>query len=82
MGILDDIWYASWETIKSQALDIIDTLFLSPVKRNIVAKVIDPKQFVKAQRLLSARLLSTQAKDGAFLDGPASIGYAKFAIRK
>lgn len=77
-----DIAYATWKTAKSQAMDIIGTLLLAPIKKNIVSTVIEENRYLNTTRLLSARLLSKKAKDGAFLSGPAATGWAKFAIRK
>jgi hypothetical protein len=79
--LFEDIALAILDTLKTHAIDfLINGLFVRPASKAIAATITPPRTGVA--RLLSARTLSTIAPDGAVLDGPAGIGYAKFALRK
>lgn len=76
-----DLAWAMAMTLRDNALDIIQGLILNPMAKTVVAQ-LDPVPYTGGSRLLSARALTTMSPDGAFLDGPMPIGYAKFALRK
>ena len=78
---LVDLLWAFGKTIQSHGFDLLNGLILGPTSKWTVSQ-INPRPNVGGSRLFTARALSKIAQDGAFLDGPAQIGYAKYAIRK
>jgi len=80
--ILQDISWALYKTFSRHAFDFLLTgLVLRPASKAIAVRVT-PSEFIGSRRLFTARALAKVAVDGSFRDGPVSIGYAKFAIRK
>lgn len=78
---ITDVSYAIGHTLLRHGVDfLISGLILRPAQKAIATRIIPPNK--GAARLITARYLSTISSDGAVLDSPISIGYAKFAIRK
>lgn len=78
---LDCLLYALRKTLWKHSLDLLSGLVLNPLSKKIAIQNT-PSEFRGVSRLVSARWLTRKSVDGAFLDGPAEVGYAKFAIRK
>lgn len=76
-----DILWALGKTFANNAMDLLSGLILQPMSKHIVTK-INPMPKAGASRLFTARALAKISPDGGFIDGPAPIGWAKFAIRK
>jgi len=80
--LLLDIGYALACTLRDHAVDfLINALVVRPLQMHIAVKV-GPARYEGAERLVSARLLTKRAVDGALLEGPINSGYAKYALRK
>lgn len=76
-----DVLYAVGQVLKRHGIDFLIAKFMSSMAaKPIVARVAPP--YVGARRLLTARMLAEVTQDGAYLAGPAEIGYMKIAIRK
>jgi hypothetical protein len=76
-----DVLWALGKTHADNAVDVIGSMILQPMSKHIVAHV-NPQPRGGASRLFTARAFARVSPDGGFIDGPAPIGYAKFAIRK
>lgn len=79
--IVEDFLWAFGKTILAHGFDLLNGLILGPTSKWTVSQ-INPRPNIGGSRLFTARALSKIAQDGAFLDGPSQIGYAKYAIRK
>lgn len=78
---LTDIGYAMAKTIQKNLLDLAYAVIVGPLSGKITNQ-LGANEFKGGQRLWSARNLVRMAPDGAYIEGPVQVGYAKYAIRK
>lgn len=80
--LLQDVILAVLDTAKEHFVQyLFGSLILGPISKNISTTIM-PQPYKGGMRLASARILTKRAPDGAWLGGPVTSGYAKFAMRK
>lgn len=79
-----DATYAVVQVVLDQLPTLVGSLILGPLQHKIAvaAHANGDGKYVGSHRLASARALAVMSEDGAWLEGPVQLGYAKFAIRK